>query len=518
MIKKISFLIGILLFGLQYGQKKEQLQKQNAELKKQIAQINTDLAKTRNESKLSIAYLSNVNKKLTLREKVYTNTQKEKRFIEDEIYLRQLEINRQNRELVVLRKNYANVLINVYKNKGVQNKVTFILSSKNLGEAIRRVQYLKEYSDYQDKKAAEITDAAAQIKRTIEQRKKSVQEKDVLLVNQQKDLTTINAERAQKEQLVTEFKKNEAKLTVELKQKQSQSKALEGQIRSIIAEEIRIAKAEAEARKKAEAEKIRLAKIAAEKEKARIEAENRARAEALERERIAAEAEAKKAAELAAKRAEEEKKRTEEAAKAEANSRDEARKLAAKKAADEAAVKAKEAANKLAAAREAESALAKRKEEEKKAAESKAMTNFGVSTVAGSNFAENRGRLGFPVDKGQITHRFGRQPHPVFKHIVEENNGIKISVPAGTRTKCVFPGSVSSVLANNDGTKTVIVKHGDYFTIYSNLGNVNVSKGQQVSAGTPIGTVAQDFDGSYTLDFQVWNGSTPVDPLGWVSY
>ncbi|CAA7195629.1 MULTISPECIES: peptidoglycan DD-metalloendopeptidase family protein [Chryseobacterium] len=518
MIKKISFLIGILLFGLQYGQKKEQLQKQNAELKKQIAQINSDLAKTRNESKLSIAYLSNVNKKLTLREKVYNNTQKEKRFIEDEIYLRQLEINRQNRELVVLRKNYANVLINVYKNKGVQNKVTFILSSKNLGEAIRRVQYLKEYSDYQDKKAAEITDAAAQIKRTIEQRKKSVQEKDVLLVNQQKDLTTINAERAQKEQLVTEFKKNEAKLTVELKQKQSQSKALEGQIRSIIAEEIRIAKAEAEARKKAEAEKIRLAKLAAEREKARIEAENKARAEALERERIAAEAEAKRAAELAAKRAEEEKKRTEEAAKAEANSRDEARKLAAKKAADEAAAKAKEAANKLAAAREAESALTKRKEEEKKAAESKAMTNFGVSTVAGSNFAENRGRLGFPVDKGQITHRFGRQPHPVFKHIVEENNGIKISVPAGTRTKCVFPGSVSSVLANNDGTKTVIVKHGDYFTIYSNLGNVNVSKGQQVSAGTPIGTVAQDFDGSYTLDFQVWNGSTPVDPLGWVSY
>ena len=84
MIKKISFLIGILLFGLQYGQQtKEQLQKQNADLKKQISQINSDLAKTRNESKLSISYLNNVNKKLALREKVYNNTQKEKRFIED---------------------------------------------------------------------------------------------------------------------------------------------------------------------------------------------------------------------------------------------------------------------------------------------------------------------------------------------------------------------------------------------------------------------------------------------------
>jgi len=519
MIKKFSFLIGILLFGLHYGQqKKEQLQKQNAELKKQIAQINTDLAKTRNESKLSVAYLDNVNKKLMLREKVYNNTQKEKRFIEDDIYLRQLDINRQNKELAVLRKNYASVLVNAYKNKGVQNKVTFILSAKNMGEAIRRVQYLKQYADYQDKKAAEITNAAAEIKRNILQKQNSVKEKESLLTNQQKDLTTINAERAQREQLVTDFKKNESKLTAELRQKQTQSKALEGQIRTIIAEEIRIAKAEEESRRKAEAEKIRLAKIAAEREKARIESENKARALALEKERLAAEVEARKASELVAKRAEEERKRNEEAARSEATARDEARKVAAKKASDEATAKAKEATDKLIAAKAAEAALEKRKNDEKKAAESKAMTNFGVSTVAGNNFSENKGRMGFPVDKGQITHRFGRQPHPVFKNIYEENNGVKIAVPSGTRAKSVFPGTVSSILASNDGTKTVMVKHGNYFTIYSNLGSVSVSKGQQVSAGTMVGVVGQDFDGSYTLDFQVWNGSTPVDPLGWVSY
>ncbi|KFF11587.1 peptidoglycan DD-metalloendopeptidase family protein [Chryseobacterium soli] len=520
MIKKFSFLIGILFFGLHQGQQnKEQLQKQNADLKKQIAQINSDLAKTRSESKLSVAYLMNVNKKLVLREKVYNNTQKEKRFIEDDIYLRQLEINRQNKELDVLRKNYAEVLVKAYKNKGVQNKVTFILSAKNLGEGIRRVQYLKQYSDFQDKKAAEITDAANQIKKTITQRQNSIKDKENLLINQQKDLTTINAEKAQKEQLVTEFKKNESKLTVELKQKQTQSKVLEGQIRAIIAEEIRIAKAEEEARRKAEAEKIRLAKIAAEREKARIEAEAKARAEALERERKIAEAESKRATELAAKRAEEERKRTEEAARAEANAKDAARKIAATKASEEANAKAKEATNKLIAARAAEAALEKRKDEDKKAAESKAMTSYGVTTPAGNNFAESRGRLGYPADRaGQITHRFGRQPHPILKNIVEENNGIKISVPSGTRAKSVFPGTVSSVLANNDGTKTVIVKHGEYFTIYSNLGNVSVSKGQQVSSGTPVGTIAQDFDGSYTLDFQVWKGSNPVDPLGWIAY
>ncbi len=382
------------MFSLHFGQKKEQLQQQNAELKKQIAKINSELAKTRNESKLSVSYLTSVNQKLALREKVYNNTQKEKRFIEDEIYLRQLEINRQNRELAVLRKNYAQVLVNAYKNKGVQNKVTFILSSKGFGEALRRVQYLKQYSDYQDKKAAEITNAAVELKKSVEKKRRSANEKETLLVNQQKDLTTINAEKAQKEQLVNEFKKNETKLAGELKQKQAQSKALEGQIRSIIAEEIRRAKAEEESRKKAEAEKIRLAKIAADREKARIDAENKAKAEALERERKLAEAEAKKAAEFAAKRAEDERKRNEDAARNEASAKDEARKVAAKKASDEAALKSREAANKLAAAKAAEAALEKKTDEDKKAAETKAMTNYGVSTSAGNSFCSKQRKIG----------------------------------------------------------------------------------------------------------------------------
>ncbi|MGC4129067.1 MAG: peptidoglycan DD-metalloendopeptidase family protein [Bergeyella sp.] len=517
MTQKLAFIVSILLSVIFYGQQtKEKLQQQNAALKKQIAAINGELAKTQKESKLSLAHLNNVNTKIQLREKVYNNTQKEKRLIEDEIYLRQLEINRQNRELAVLRKNYADVLVQAYKNKGVQNKVTFILSSRNLGEAIRRVQYIKQYSDYQERKATEISEAANKLKLAVASKQKSVSEKAVLLANQEKDLNTINAERKQKELLLAEFKKNEAKLTAELKQKQAESKKLEGQIRSIIAEEIKLAKAKEEAEKKAEAEKIRLAKIAAEKEKAKIEAENKAREEALERERKIAEAEAKKASDLATKKAAEEKKRTEDAAKAEATAKEEARRIAAAKEAEEAANKAKEAEKRAADARAAEAALAKKKEDEKKAAETKALNNYGVSTTPAASFAASKGNIGMPV-RGNITHYFGRQQHPVFKTIWEENNGIKIAVAKGTIAKCVFPGTVAKVVASGDGTKTVLVKHGNYFTVYSNLSNTMVSANQSVSAGTNIGTVGEDFDGSTTLDFQVWNGSTPVNPLEWVN-
>ena len=527
MIKRLSFLIGIFLFGFFSAQKKEQLQKQNAELKKQISSINSNLAKTQQQSKLSVAYLNEVEKKIGLREKVYTNTQKEKKLVEDEIYLRQLEINRQNRELAVLRKNYAEVLVKAYKNKGSQNKVTFILSSKNLGEALRRIQYLKDYSDYQDKKAAEISNAAKVLQQNITLKQKSVKDKEMILSNQQKELLTIEAEKKTKQALLEEFKKNETQLTAELKQKQAESKKLEGQIRSIIAEEIRIAKAKEEENRKIESEKIRLAKIAAEKEKARIDAENKARMEALALEKKKADDEARRLKEISEKKAAEEAekaklaaaadaKKTEDSRKAADAERAEARRLAASKDAAEAAANAKAAAEKAADARVAESNMAKKNEEEKKAAEKKAMTNYGVSASVGNNFAANRGKMGMPV-YGTITHRFGRQPHPVFKNIVEENNGVKIAVTKGTVAKCIAPGTVSRVMASGDGSKTVIVKHGDYFTIYANLSSTMVSSNQQVSAGTSVGVVGEDFDGSYTLDFQIWNGSNPVDPLGWVN-
>ncbi|WP_297982629.1 murein hydrolase activator EnvC [uncultured Chryseobacterium sp.] len=526
--KKLCIFLGIIMFCLSFGQKKEQLQKQNAELKKQIAAINANLAKTQNQAKLSVAYLADVNKKIALREKVFSNTQKEKKLIEDDIYLKQLEINRQKRELSVLRKNYSDVLVKAYKNKGAQNKVTFILSAKNMGEAIRRVQYLKNYSDYQDKKAAEIMGVAQQIQKTVGARQKSVKDKDNLLSNQKRDLAVIDAERKQKEILLADFKRNEVKLTGELKLKQAESKALEARIRAVIAEEIRLAKAKEEAERAARAEKERLAKIAAEKEKARIEAENKAKIAAAAEAKRKADEEARKLKEIADKKAAEEAERAKAAIAAEAKKSDDAkaaadaaraeeRRVAAAKDAADAAAKAKAAADKAAAARVAEAAIAKKNEDAKKAAEDKAMTSFGVGKTVGSDFAANRGRIGFPVDNGRITHRFGRQPHPVFPNIWEENNGIKIAVSPGARAKCVFPGTVSRIIVDG-GSKTVIVRHGNYYTIYSNLDSVSVSQNQQVSAGTTIGAVGTDFDGSYTLDFQVWNGTAAVDPLGWVSY
>ena len=513
MHKKLSLLIGLLLFSFSLAQqpgRKEQLQKQNADLKKQIAAINGELAKARGEAKLSIAYLNNVNQKIALREKVVNNTQKEKRFIEDDIYKRQLEINKYNRELKVLRKDYADILVKAYKNKGVQNKVTFILSSRDLGQALRRVQYLKQYGEYQDKKANEINDKANQIRKSIGLKQKSIKEKEVVLNKQKQELAVIQVDRQQKEVLLQEFKKNEEKLVADLRAKQAENKKVEASIRNLINEEIKAEKAKAETEKKAEAERVRLAKIAADKEKAKLENAKKAETDRLAAEKKKAEEEERKAAKLAREKAEEERI---------AKEKNDAAKLAkAEKERAESEAKAKVAKAKADDAREASKAQAERTEKEKVAIENKVNKDFDVNkTIAGNNFAANRGKMSFPVPSGQVTERFGRQPHPVFKGITIENNGIKVVVPNGTRARCVFPGVVSNILVSG-GAKTVLVKHGDYFSIYGNLENVNVAKNQQVSAGTTIGSIGTDFDGNFALDFQIWNGANPVNPLDWVSY
>lgn len=508
-IKKSILFVGLFLFNLLFSQgTKEDLQKKSAELRKQIALINKELAKAKDETRLSLSYLNNVNQKIALREKVYQNTQKEKRFIEDDIYLRQLEINKYNRELKVMKEEYAKVLVNAYKNKGVQNKVTFILSSKNMGEALRRIQYLKKYGEYQDKKAGEITEKAQQIKKTIAQREKSKQEKDVLLAKQNRELQIIAQERKEKEILLEDFKKNEARLVAELNQKQAENRRLEAEIKRIIAEEIRIAKAKAEAERKAREEKIRLAKIEAEKERKRIEEANRKAREEAERAKRKAEEEERRLAEIARKKAEDERKAIE--------ANNEAKRIAAEKAAREAAEKARIAAAKAEEARVNSTAVATKIENEKKVVEEKVANISKPTSVAGGNFYENRGRLSFPVSSGKVIQRFGRQSHPIYKGVVIESNGIKIAVSNGAKARSVFPGVVVSVMSSG-GAKTVMVKHGDYFTVYSNLSSVSVSKNQNISAGTTIGEIGLDIDGVPALDFQIWDKTIPVDPLGWVN-
>lgn len=134
-----------------------------------------------------------------------------------------------------------------------------------------------------------------------------------------------------------------------------------------------------------------------------------------------------------------------------------------------------------------------------------------------TTFEGNKGRLPWPVSQGIIIGFFGEHPHPVLAGIKIKNNGIDISVPSGENARTVFEGKVSGIISLPNGNKAVIIRHGEYLTMYSNITSVKVQKGQKVSAKQTIGPVGKNENNQYVLHFEVWHETAPQNPQYWIS-
>ncbi len=138
--------------------------------------------------------------------------------------------------------------------------------------------------------------------------------------------------------------------------------------------------------------------------------------------------------------------------------------------------------------------------------------------IASDNFAGNKGKLPWPLERGAITGTFGEHPHPVLDGIKVKNNGIDISTSAGSTARAVFAGVVASVITIANNNKAVIIRHGEFFTVYSNLQSVAVSKDQKVAIKQAIGIINTSNDDSKTeLHFEVWQGKLTCNPAEWIS-
>lgn len=138
--------------------------------------------------------------------------------------------------------------------------------------------------------------------------------------------------------------------------------------------------------------------------------------------------------------------------------------------------------------------------------------------VESDNFSGNKGRLPWPLERGAITATFGEHPHPVLEGIRVKNNGIDIATSAGSNARAVFDGIVSGVITITNDNKAVIIRHGEYFTVYSNLQSVSVSKGQKVSIKQSIGVINTGSDDNKTeLHFEVWQGRLICNPTEWIA-
>ena len=134
------------------------------------------------------------------------------------------------------------------------------------------------------------------------------------------------------------------------------------------------------------------------------------------------------------------------------------------------------------------------------------------------NFAGNRGRLPWPVEKGYVSEPFGEHAHPIVKSIRTRNNGVNIASPKNTECRAVFEGVVTRVMSIPGYNSVVIIRHGNYLSVYSNLSEVYVSQGSKVSNRQTLGRVATAENGVETdLHFEIWDGKTQINPMFWLS-
>ncbi len=135
------------------------------------------------------------------------------------------------------------------------------------------------------------------------------------------------------------------------------------------------------------------------------------------------------------------------------------------------------------------------------------------------NFYENRGRLPWPVEKGVVTSHFGIHNHPVLKYVVENNNDIEITSSGETPVRSVFKGSVARVFSIQGANMSIILKHGKYYTVYSNLVNVAVKAGDKVDTKQLLGYVYNDRErgDEAVLKFMITEEKVNLDPELWIS-
>ena len=181
------------------------------------------------------------------------------------------------------------------------------------------------------------------------------------------------------------------------------------------------------------------------------------------------------------------------------------------------------------AAKEAAAIAAKKAPEKKTPKNSKIKDNKDVKKDAvipelseeavelSNDFANNRGKLPWPVTKGYICEPYGEHEHPAIKGFMMFNNGVEICSSMGAQARAVFEGEVTAISISPIGGKLVIIRHGEYLSVYSNISDVSVKIGEKVSLKQSIGTVLHNEDeGKSSLNLQIWKGQKTMDPADWL--
>ena len=339
-----------------------------------------------------------------------------------------------------MRKAYANALRRMQPSAGYMNALAFIFSSKSFSEAYSRVRYLNRFSEWRQRRAADIQNAIEDVSQQRQHLTGLRHNQDKAYRQAEEARRKLAQQQGESEQMVQNLRKQDSQLRAELTRQKKQAQALDRELdRLIAAEQERIARQEAERKRQS--------------------AKNTQKGNS--------------------------KNNTAKSGSASSDNAD--------------------------ASEASASAIASARAETRTAAE--------VSEALSGTFAQNKGKLLFPVSgRYKIVRQFGRQPHPTQRHVMTDNSGIDIEISSGTTARAVFDGTVSAIF-RQDGFHTIIMlRHGKYLTVYAGLATSAVRQGQKVKAGQPLGTIYSDpaDDNRTILHFEVRDERQKLNPTAWV--
>lgn len=386
----IAFCVAALVAaGSLCAQNTRTQENKKAKLEKEIALIDKQLKDNTAKSRSALSELTLVRKKISNRNELIARSDADIKELEDGISVKKSEIAARQAHLDTLSMYYVRLVRTAYKNRDSKLWYMYILSSESIGQAARRVSYLRSLSGQMNAAARRVREAKDSLESENKRLEALLGEAQTLRDQRVQEVTSLKKEEGESRNLVSRLNRDGAKYRKELNAKKKQVEALNREIARLI--------------------------------------------------------------------------------------------------------------------REAAGGVGKNS--------SKPKTQ--IDQALDKEFANNRGRLPWPVD-GPVVDKFGQHNHPVFTKVVMPfNNGISIAVDPGTKVRAVFDGVVKQIVMMPGYNQCVLVQHGGYFSFYCKLDGCSVKAGDKIKTGAVIGTVAKIGDESQ-LHFQIWKGTTPQNPELWL--
>ena len=490
------------------------LQKQRSQIQAEINSKEKELKAKESDVRQRLNNLVQINTEIDQHQKSIDTIQRDIRHLDGNINILNAQLAELQKQLDDRKAKFIESMRYMARHRSIQDKIMFIFSAKSLTQMYRRLRFVRQYATFQRAQGKLVQEKQQQVNAKNQQLQGVRHTKNTLLNKDQRVKAELQGKHAEQQKVVESLKAEQKTFQNVLVQQRQKQAALNAQIDRLIAIEIRKARERAIAEAKARA----AAEAAARKKRAEEAARKKAAAEAAAREnarRIAeakareekAKAEARAAAEAARKA------RAEERAAAAAESQRRAEAAAeAQRRAEQAAREAESA--RLAAERKAvvdrKRAEEERKREEREEHSAETESFSSADRALSGSFANNKGRLPMPM-AGRIVSRYGQYSVEGLHNVHLSNNGINIKGSPGATVRCVFTGEVSAVFGFS-GTSVVMVRHGAYISVYCNLTNVHVGKGQKVSARQSLGTVGNDG----ILQFQLRKETAKLNPEAWL--